>query len=485
MRTPGNLGPLLLLSLGLLAFAPPGATGQRSPARGLSSVSPLSITAGMQDLGPAPASTPLRRMHLVLARSPAQEQDLSVLLKQQQDKDSPNYRRWLTPQQFGVRFGPSSGDLANLTGWLSAQGFFQVHVNSGRTLVEFSGTAANVETAFHTSIHRISSGGQTAYRAMTPPTPPAGLPIVAGFAALNRWPQAAAVAPSLNLRRDNRTGAYTALPSASVAPTPAVTINSNNTTYYGVTPYDFATIYNVLPLWTAATPVDGTGEAIAVAGETDINPADFISFRGISGFPLGDDGTPTGTAYLNIIYNGNNPGTQDSEFHAASDTQWASAAAKGAVIDYVASQSTEASSGVQLSAAYIVDNNLAPILVDSYYTCEQDLGTSGNAFYNALWQQAAAQGITVVAPTGDSGAAECDAFHVAPASGGKAVNGIASTPYNVAVGGTEFYTPNGPGAYFAPTNTSNSASAKSYIPSFPGTIPAPIPPSTHPLPTPA
>lgn len=155
---------------------------------------------------------------------------------------------------------------------------------------------------------------------------------------------------------------------------------------------DFATIYNVLPLWNASTPIDGTGQTIAIVGETDINPADFVNFRRLFNLPIGNTNTPTGTQYLNIIYNGPNPGLGSDEGEADIDTQWSGAVAKGATIDYVVSESTEVTQGTDLSAIYIVNNNLAPVMSYSYGQCERFLGTSGNAFFKNLWQQAAASG---------------------------------------------------------------------------------------------
>jgi subtilase family serine protease len=423
------------------------------------------LTASVIDLGPAPASTPLRRMQLVLARTTLQESALTALLAAQQDQSSGSYRHWLTPEQFGAEFGPSDDDLARLTTWLNAQGFSGIRVNAGRTLVEFSGSAASVQRAFGAAIHQVRSGDRAAYvTASEPKLPPSLAPLVRGFASLTTVPRLtveASTAPqaATTLRR-------TASGNISVVK-PDNTIQSNAQTYYGITPYDFAALYDVLPLWNASTPIDGTGETIAVVGATDIHSADFVAFRTIFSLPLGNTNTPTGTQYLNVIYNGNNPGLQDTEFHADSDTQWASAAAKSATIDYVASQSTEVTLGIELSAAYIVDNNLAPILVDSYFTCEAQLGSGGNAFYNALWQQAAAQGITVVTASGDSGAAGCDVFHAGPAVDGPAVSGVASTPYDMAVGGTEFYAPNGLSQYFNPANDAHQASVSGYIPEIP------------------
>jgi Bacterial Ig-like domain (group 3) len=244
-------------------------------------------------------------------------------------------------------------------------------------------------------------------------------------------------------------------------------MNDGNTSY-GLTPYDFATIYNVLPLWNASTSIDGTGQIIAIVGQTDINPADFVNFRKLFNLPLGNTATPTGTQYLNIIYNGPNPGVTSDEGEADIDTQWSGAVAKGATIDYVVSQGTEVTQGTDLSAIYIVDNNLAPVMSYSYGQCELFLGTSGNAFYKTLWQQAAAQGITVLLSAGDSGSAGCDSSGVAGASDGIAVNGLGSTPYNISVGGTDFYMPTGGTAFWNPTNnTTTQASAKGYIPETP------------------
>lgn len=165
-----------------------------------------------------------------------------------------------------------------------------------------------------------------------------------------------------------------------------------------------------------------------------------------------------------MIYNGPNPGINDDEAEGDIDSQWSGAAAPGAAIDMVVSASTETTDGVDLSALYIVDNNLAPILSESYTACEAVMGTAGTGFYNALWEQAAAQGISVFVATGDSGAAGCD-NPSATAQYGLAVNGIASTPFNAAIGGTDFNEFRTWSTYWNSTNDPvTSASAKGYIP---------------------
>ena len=428
------------------------------------------------DQGTLDANTPLHRVVLVLQRSADQETALRRLLDQQQDRSSSTYHQWLTPEAFGASFGPSDRDLSLLTDWLSARGFTGIQINSGRTLVEFSGTVGTVNAAFHTSIHRYLVDGQTHYANATDPQIPAALtPVLAGLVSLNNFPRQPASVKAGNFRRNTVTGAITQLPdstiSSSTGPTvatavhPSFTYGQQTTKFYAVTPYDFAAIYNVLPLWNATAAIDGTGQTIAIVGQTDINPADFVNFRKLFSLPLGNTATPTGTQYLNIIYNGPNPGVLADEGEANIDTQWSSAVAKGATIDYVVSASTEVTQGTDLSAAYIINNNLAPVMSYSYGQCELFLGASGNVFYNNLWQQASAQGITVLLASGDSGASGCDSGNVKDATHGLAVNGLGSTPYNVSVGGTDFNMPSGGTAFWNATNDPvTQASAKGYIP---------------------
>jgi subtilase family serine protease len=193
-----------------------------------------------------------------------------------------------------------------------------------------------------------------------------------------------------------------------------------------------------------------------VVGQTNINIQDVRGFRSVFGLPAKD---PT------IILNGPDPGINADEPEAVLDVEWSGAVAKGATIDLVISESTEATDGVDLSALYIIDNNLAPVMSESFGACEADLGAGGNAFYNTLWEQAAAQGITVVIASGDSGSATCDVYPETAAQYGLAVSGLASTPFNVAVGGTDFDDVNAWSTYWNATNNpSTLASAKSYIP---------------------
>ena len=398
------------------------------------------------DQGAAPDSLPMERMLLVLQRSAEQEATLRKLLDEQQVKSSPNYHMWLTPEQFGQQFGPVDSDVQAVTDWLGSQGFQVSRVAAGRTVIEFSGTAGAVRQAFRTEIHKFVVNGEEHWANASDPQIPAALtPVVAGFASLNNFPRQ----PMMQ-----RVGAFSRS-KATGEVSPLLTVANGANSYYALGPTDFATIYNVAPLWTAGS--DGTGQTIAVVGETNINPEDVADFRSMFALPANPP---------KIILNGPDPGINGDEPEADLDVEWSGGVAKGATIDLVVSESTETTAGIDLSALYIIDNNLAPVMSESYGACEAELGAGGNQFYNTLWEQGAAQGITILVASGDMGSALCDVQSgKAAAQYGLAVSGTASTPFNVAVGGTDFGDANNWPQYWSTTNNPTTlSSAKSYIP---------------------
>src|SRR5579875_7562 len=420
------------------------------------------------DRGAAPASLPMQRMLLVLKRSAQQEAALDRLLEQQQDTSSPNYHHWLTPQQFGQQFGPSDQDIQTITFWLQSQGFQVNRVSNGRTVIEFTGTAGEVQSAFHTTIHEYQVNGENHWANSSDPQIPTALtPVVAGIDSLNSFPRQAMYRIVGTFKKSKQTGRI-----ESTSPEFTFTCGTNNigqpVTCYFLSPYDFANIYNVVGLWNAASPIDGTGQTIAIVGRSNINPLDIADFRSVFGLPAYQRNQ------LNVILDVPDPGViPGEEVEADLDTEWSGAIAKGATIDFVVSQSTETTDGVDLSAIYIVDNNLAPVMSESFGQCELGIGTTGNQFISGLWQQAAAEGISVFVAAGDNGSAGCDFFqgNVPQASTkGLAVNGLASTPYDVAVGGTDFNDVFNPSNYWMPSNnsvTQQSVKPNTYIPEVP------------------
>ncbi|MGA7224922.1 MAG: S53 family peptidase [Candidatus Acidiferrales bacterium] len=443
-------------------------SGQSSAARSLITApvdeSKLTILRGnthplaraQYDQGPAPASLPMDRMLLVLKSSPEQIAALQTLLAQQTDKTSPNYRKWLTPQEFGQQFGVSDEDQQTITTWLESRGFQSIKPSNGRNVIEFSGNAGQVQAAFHTAIHSyVINGKQHWANASDPSIPQALTPAVAGIASLHNFPKH---------RMSHMVGNFRKTSTGTAEPlSPLLTGSNNQGPFYAVAPYDFATIYNLLPAWNAG--ITGQGVTIGVVSDSNISLTDIAQFRSLFGLPAN---TP------NVIVNGTNPGIQTcesggDECEAVIDVEWSGSIAKNATIDLVVSLTTNTSNGIDLSAQYIVDKQLAPVLSQSYGDCEFALGNTENTFLNNLWMQGAGEGITIVVSTGDSGSPGCDYANPnvtgeQPAMYGLAVNGTGSTPYNVAVGGTDFNEFTNPSQYWNSTNSNTGASAKGYIP---------------------
>ena len=413
------------------------------------------------DEGEAPADLVLHRLMLVLKHSPQQETAMRRFIENQQYKKSPSYHQWLTPVEFGAQFGPAESDIAAVTNWLQASGFQVSPVSNGRSVIEFSGTVGQVKQAFGTAIHKyVVKGEQHLANVSNPSVPTALAPVIAGVNSLYSFRRKTA---SIHV------GTYSEKTKQLTSPQPAYTFNGGCFTptagnCYALGPYDFATIYDLLPLWSATPAINGTGQTIAIVGDTDINKDDAPAFWSLFGL----DGVNAPKPTLNIIYNGPNPGFNSDESEADIDTQWSGAAAPGATIDFVTSEDTETDFGVDLSALYIVDNNLGQIMSESIEECEADMTNAAINFYSAMWAQAAAQGISVMVAAGDNGSAGCDNFTVnLPATGGLAVNGLASTPYNVAVGGTDFNQNNAWSTYWNTTNeqiTQQSVKTGKYIP---------------------
>ena len=425
------------------------------------------LATGKNMTGVAPDSLPMERMLLVLKRSADQESALRTFMTSQQSKSSPNFHQWLTPEQFGQQYGVSDSDIQAVTSWLQTHGFQVNRVAAGKMLIEFSGTAGQVREAFQTQIHKYTVKGQDHWANSTDPSIPAALaPVITGVNTLNNFGKRAMI--------HNR-GVFTkSAASAEIKPlltgTGCTTINGTPATCFGVGPADFATIYNV-PSTVASAPA-GMGQTIAIVGDSEICtgatlPAgcttdDVQNFRKIFNLPAM---TPQ------IILDGPDPGLNQNgdELEGDLDVEYSGAVAPNAQILFVIAENTESSSGIDLAAEHIVDYNLAPVMSESFGECEANLGSSGNEFYLDLWEQAAAQGITVIISAGDNGSAACDSSDAFPnvAEGGLNVNGIASTPFNVAAGGTDFdFTATGyPNAFWNSTsNSTNGLSAKGYIP---------------------
>jgi hypothetical protein len=404
------------------------------------------------DLGTAPASLPMERMLLVLKRSPERETALRKMLDNQQDKHSPSYHKWVTPEQFGQQFGPTDADLQSITGWLQSHGF-QVGATKGRTVLEFSGSASQVQEAFHTTIHKyIVKGEQHWANASDPQIPTALAPAVAGVLTLHNFIKK----PALHFSGEP-------IPATFVpGKKPQVTFpaQGGQQPVHALAPVDYAVIYNIKPLYDVDNV--GNGTSIAVVGRSNLfnNGEDVTDFDNTIG-----SGNAFNSAGVNIVLNGPDPGDLGGgeEAEATLDSTWSGAIAPGATVYLVVSATTNTTDGIDLSETYIVENNLADVMTESFSACELYATDTQLAGASALAEQAAAQGITYVVSAGDNGADGCDDPNFAPAANPISVNYLASTAFNVAVGGTTF-NENGDAAKYWTSTPPISETAISYIP---------------------
>lgn len=423
------------------------------------------------DLGVVSGDTALKNMILLLKPSDAQAADLKTLLAAQMNPKSAQYHKWLTPAEYGARFGVAEADVAKVQQWLESNGLTVEQVPASRQMMLVSGTASQLTAAFHTTLHsyQLKSGAHIG-NDVDPEIPTALAPVVRGLVSLNDVRRAPAHHNLGTFTLDKKANTVTpktlaadaqTMLQASTAATGGAKANFTTTisssTYHIVAPYDFATIYDVKPLWDAG--VDGTGQTIAIVSPSDLDVSDVDSFRAQFGLPA---------SKVQKVYVGDNPGITANVDETALDVEWSGAVAKGATIDLVVAGDTATSAGIDLASIYIVNNDLAPIVSLSYGECELLLGDAGNAFYNQLWQQAQAQGQAVLVASGDAGASTCDQGQYF-SSLGVTVNGLGSTPYNVSVGGTDFYgTYTSPSSYWSSTNDPTTlASATAYVPEVP------------------
>ena len=412
------------------------------------------------DAGAAPGSKVASRLMLVLTRSAAQEALLQTWLNSVHDANSPNYHQWLRPEEFGKRFGVSDADLASIESWLQSNGFRVNKVSPGRMSVEFSGTTTQVEAAFHTPIHRYVVNGIAHWaNAVDPQIPTALALVVAGVARMNDFnPRSTAV---------RGPGGVFNPATHRIEPTYTLGDPTDGYTIF-LGPADAATIYDTPTSFNAnhsGTLYDGTGVTIGIAGDSNIDIQQNANYRATFGLPANA---------TTVVVDGEDPGENGDAIEAYLDTQVAGGVAPNANVILYTAANTYLNSGLFLAIARAIDDNRADILNISFGGCEAEQGTSGNQYIYNLWQQAAAQGISLTVSSGDSGSAGCDNENsVWQASLGLAVNALASTPYNIAVGGTDFdalYSafPGSFTQYVDISNTlANHRSALKYIPERP------------------
>ncbi len=385
------------------------------------------------DQGPVDPSFRLSYITLLTVPSPSQQKAIDQLLAQQQDPHSPLYHQWITPEQYADQFGLSSNDVAKITTWLTSQGFTVIKVARSRNLIAFSGTAGQAEYAFHTAIHNFRVDGESHFSNTTAPSIPTALSgIVGSFGGLNNFRPHPMIARPTSAKTGARPFYY-----------------DSTTQSQFLAPADFATIYDVNALYTAG--INGSGQTLAVIGQTDVYLADLVDFR--NGFSLPSiSGCSTtnglitscdpGSTYLQYVLVNGDPGSPSlgDLIEADLDLEWSGAVASSAQLIYVNAPDPNGN-GVWDAWHAAVTDNTAPVITMSYGLCE--LGENDNGAFatdEALLKQANMQGITFMNSSGDQGAAGCDPPQNNPnevyATLGLAVSYPASSPEVTGVGGT-------------------------------------------------
>jgi subtilase family serine protease len=378
------------------------------------------------ETGRMAAGTALHDIGIAFSRTPAQEADLQALLVAQQDPTSPSYHQWLTPEEFGARFGVADADIAKVRSWLETRGFTVDSVSRSKNRITFSGTVEQVEATFGTEMHYYKVEGETHFAPSKDVSVPAAL-------------------SSLVLAVTNLS---TFRPKPHVrfkGPQPVVNPNftSGQSGSHFLTPKDIATIYDITPAYNAG--YNGAGQSIAVVGQSDIVMTDIENFQTAAGF------TPVRDPVRVLASSTAPPIVSGDEAESDIDLEYTSTIANGATIYFVYS-----AAGAFDAITYAVQNKTAPIISVSYGLCETALGSSGYSTYNSTLAQAASQGQSVIVASGDAGSTDCSGRTglTTAQQQAVAVDFPASSQYVTGMGGTEF-----PAADVATTNTTYWQSA--------------------------
>jgi subtilase family serine protease len=415
------------------------------------------------DRGAVEGSMQFEHMLLQLKRPADRETALEQHIDSMYKPGSPDFHHWVTADEFGEKYGPNPKDIAAVTGWLEGHGFTVNSVAKSGMVIDFTGSAEQVKSAFKTEIHTLSVKGETHVANMQNPQIPAALQgVVAGVTSFNDFRPKPANKGISAARIDAGSKAIVPQPVRAQGASPELTVDSSTQL---VVPDDLHTIYNFKPVYKSG--VTGKKQTIVVVEDTDVySLKDWAVFRATFGLAKYEKGS------FSQIHPGGckDPGdVVGDDGEAILDAEYASAAAPNAAIVLASCKNTKTTFGGLLAIQALVNEPVPPSIISlSYGECEAGLGSAGNATYNAAYQQAASEGVSVFVSSGDEGAASCDADEP-EAELGIAVNGFGSTQYNVSVGGTDFGdTYAGTNAqYWKKKDNATFGSAKSYIPEIP------------------
>ena len=277
------------------------------------------------DLGRMDGGRKLGPLLLVLKSSAEQEHALQTLIDLQQDKSTPYYHRWLTPDEFGAAFGVEESDLQQICEWLTKRGFTVQDIGRGRRTITFTGTAEQVETTFQTELHNLLVDGERHFANTQDIAIPAALSsVVAGVTSLDDLKPKHLHSP---------VSAIAGIPATAQGVEPDFTSGGQ----HYLTPGDFAVIYSTQPLLQGTTgglrEIDGSGQTIAVLGSSTaikLPDPNIQKFRQLFLYSYIANNTVAVATNDCIPPTGTDTGEE-----AYLDLEWAGAIAPGATIAFV------------------------------------------------------------------------------------------------------------------------------------------------------
>jgi hypothetical protein len=393
-------------------------------------------------IGSEPRQTPLRLTVTLASRDPA---GLAAYAKAVAEPGSASYHRFLTVSQFARRFGATPAAIAAVRASLRARGLRPGAAAANGLSIPVLGSAGSVSTAFRTTLARLRlRGGRVAIaNTSAPALPRAVAPDVQAIIGLSTVATPRPAGPATPPRspaapRPVRSDATAPRPAASGPAPCAAATNAQqsfdaSTVYHPYTINQVAGAYGFTGLYTAGDL--GSGATVAVFELEGNFPADTTAYRtcfGATGLVRTvkvDGGAPAPNA-----------GNDDGYETQIDVDNIVGLAPQANLLVY---QGPDTASGSYDTDAAIITANKASVLSQSWGLCESELGGTAIAAEATLFQEAAVQGMTVLAASGDVGSGDCDA-HGAANDTAQAVNDPAAQPYVTGVGGTTLSNLTGP-----------------------------------------
>jgi subtilase family serine protease len=452
---------------------------------------PAFVSKASSSTQPLAGSVKISHLQLVLKPSAMRQAAMEALIADQHNPKSARFQKWLTPQQFGESFGVVDSDIAAVTSWLTSQGFAVNNVYPNKTQIDFSGTVAQVDQAFHTQENSYAiNGGRHRANASDISIPAALQSVVAGVMGLDDFHSEPLVkkphiAQWQASKKGFASGTAKSAGTGKKGMPQTIGVAGFLGPERGLAPNDLATIYGIKTI--RSNGVTGKGINIAVVESYDMVSDDWANF--VSVFNLAKYGgtfrqfnpTPI-SGPTNCLDPSAVAGYDEDGGETLLDAEWSTAIAPGANIWVAACADDDADGnpqtndfygGMFIAATNLINSNSRPDVISASYAFgEFSTDIASKTAIDLMWAQADAEGISVFVASGDSGSNP--SFNNSIINGfqgdsGVGANSLATSPHDTAVGGTDFAdvlrgTTN---QYFAPSPSVVGGSALSYVPEIP------------------